>query len=122
MTNVITQYDPDTGEMDAVLSADTPIIESTKAANPYWIDGQWDGDTHYVVDGEAVPRPENPTTLDGMTLRNVPVPATLTINETEYQTDSDTVELGFDYPGTYRVIVRAFPYLDKELTIEDTAP
>lgn len=122
MTNVITQYDPDTGEMDAVLSADTPIIESTKAANPYWIDGQWDGDTHYVVDGAPVLRPENPTTLDGMTLRNVPVPATLTINETEYQTDSDTVELEFDYPGTYHVTVSAWPHLDKEFTIEDTAP
>lgn len=110
------------GEFTAVLTGDAPVIDLTKelSTDP-WIEGEWFGKPFYVLDGEAVPRPENPTTIDGLVLSNVPVPATVMIDKTSYETNVSTVELAFDYPGTHTVKVIAWPHLDKEFQVENPA-
>ena len=110
------------GEFTAVLTGDTPVIELTKElAEDPWIEGEWFGKPFYALDGEAVPRPENPTVLDGHTLLDVPVPAKVHVNKNVNDTNESTVELTFTQPGTYAVKVEAWPHLDKEFQVENPA-
>lgn len=75
-------------------------------------------DTHYEVDGVLSLRPEQLTVLSGFTLRNLPEPCQVIINGIPYEVNTKTLELEFDEPGTYSIKIVAFPYLDKEFTIE----
>lgn len=68
--------------------------------------------THYVAGGEVLARPANTATLDGMTLKGVPVGARVTIEGTDYTVTDGTVELSFSHAGTFAVQVSAFPMLD----------
>lgn len=72
----------------------------------------------YVLGGVAVPRPPNPAVLSGMTLRNCPVGSTIWIGRTNYTVDDPTVELSFQFHGTYLVRVESFPELDASFTVE----
>ena len=76
-----------------------------------WFDGA------YVVDGALVPRPASPVALIDMTLTGVPVPAVVRINAAQYEADESTVELDITYPGKYRIVVEAWPYLDAEFEV-----
>ena len=96
------------------------LIARLNAATGY-VDGDVDGRAYYVLDGVVMPRLESPVVLDRGVLRGLPLPCLITINETEYPCDTETVELEFDQPGSYRVSVQAWPYLDKEFTIENPA-
>ena len=110
------------GEFTSELMGSEVGIELTKQRVPDpWVEGSWFGKPFYVVDDEAVPRPENPATLTGYTLTGVPVPATVSINDASYETDESVIELEFTQPGTYVVKIVAWPYLDKEFTIENPA-
>jgi hypothetical protein len=68
--------------------------------------------TDYVREGEIISRPPNPATLDGMTLKNLPVPCTITVEGTAHTCTDDHCELEFTQPGAYDVIVSAFPARD----------
>lgn len=110
------------GEIISVLTGDSPVLDLTKElSQDPWVEGEWYGQPVYVLNGEVVPRPENPTIVSGQTLENVPVPATVIINGVRYETNESRVELGFSQPGTYAVRVVAWPYLDKEFTVENPA-
>lgn len=110
------------GEITGNLNGDASVIELTKEmTEDLWVEGDWYGNPVYVLDGQVVARPENPTTVSGNTLENVPVPTTVIINGTSYETDESIVELGFSQPGTYVIKVVSWPYLDKEFTIENPA-
>ncbi len=110
------------GEFTAVLTGDTPVLELTKElSTSLWIDGKWFGKPFYALNGVAVPRPENPASLSGFTLTSVPVPAKVHINQDVYETNESTVELSFGQPGTYKVKVESWPYLDKEFSVENPA-
>lgn len=75
----------------------------------------------YVLDGAAVPRPANTTVQSGMKLVNLPNPATVAINGTAPQQVTDgEVEFEFTQPGTYTVVVSAWPMLDA--TFQVTQP
>lgn len=112
----------DRGEITAVLTGDDPVLDLTKElSEDPWIEGEWYGQLVYVLNGEVVPRPENPTTVSGQTLENVPVPATVIVNGTRYETNESRVELGFSQPGTYAVKVVAWPHLDKEFSVDNPA-
>lgn len=76
-----------------------------------------DTDLFYVANGSIQPRPENPSQLVGKQLVNVPVPATIRINNTTYPSSEPTVDLSFTYPGTYHVTVEAFPMKPKQFTV-----
>lgn len=119
--NTISFYDS-TGKITGVAEFPPGVAGMIKehTAAPF-IDGNWLDKPVYVVDGIVVNRPENPTTLTGRTLHNVPVPATIKINAAIYEAVESEVELSFNQPGTYTVKVIAWPYLDKEFQIENPA-
>jgi hypothetical protein len=90
--------------------------------------------THYVKDGQVVPKPRielsgdvRPVTADGvdtLTFRISPVNATVyvTFGETlihqEAITDG-TIEFSIDHPGSYRIDVAGeFPWLGVSFTVE----
>jgi len=71
----------------------------------------------YVVNGELIPRPANPTVLSGMALTNVPAPSVVYIKGARYDVHESTVELEFTYPGKYRIVVMSWPYLDAKFEV-----
>lgn len=85
------------------------------------VPGNWYDKDVYVANGEVIPRPANPATLDGMTLRNLPHSTIVHINGTPYPCDEGYAELEFTHPGTYKVRVECWPHLDKEFTVENPA-
>jgi len=113
----ITFYKPD-GSINHVLSGDQSVIDLNKSLGGDWVNGEWDGQTHYILDGEPTLRPDNPATLDGLVINNLPVPCKIVINSTVYDYEEITVEFDFDYVGVYKVVIEAFPYLDAEFEIE----
>jgi hypothetical protein len=114
----ISFYKPD-GYIFGLLTGDESVITATiENTHDLWIDGAWDSKTHYVSNGQAVARPANTATLDGLTLLNLPVPCKIVINSTVYDCTEPTADLEFDYPGVYNVTVEAFPYLNAEFEIE----
>lgn len=114
-------YDAD-GHIVGVMSGPHDCIVATGQHNQQrWVDGRSDPDTHYVKQGVLTPRPQNPAVLDGGTLSGLPVPSTINIGGVDYPCDEPVAELAFDQPGTYRIVVRAWPYLNKEFTVENPA-
>lgn len=71
----------------------------------------------YVASGAIVRRPANPATLTGNTITNIPPGATVSINHIDYSVDDGVVELDFTFPGTYQILVNAFPYLTASFTV-----
>ena len=94
----------------------TPILQAGQSF--IQVDGAVDDARYYVLGGSAQPRPEQQTTLDGLTLSGLPVPSTIHINTQSYPCETDTEDLAFDQPGTYSIRVESWPYLDKEFTID----
>ncbi|MBD8597388.1 hypothetical protein [Pseudomonas sp. CFBP 8772] len=79
------------------------------------------GDTDYILDGEAVPRPSMGSTANGNTLSGVLEGSTLLIEGQSYTADGTDVELEFTLPGAHTVKVSLWPYLDQEFVIENSA-
>lgn len=73
--------------------------------------------TDYVLGDAITPRPANPATLVGTTLSSLPAPCTITINGTEYACDDNFAELAFTHPGSYKIQVAAWPYLDADFEV-----
>lgn len=71
----------------------------------------------YVLHGILTERPENPSTLNGTVIENVPVGATVSFNDQTYIVDDGTAELAFPFPGNYEVTVSCFPYLTKTFEV-----
>ncbi|WP_244832329.1 hypothetical protein [Caballeronia sp. TF1N1] len=83
----------------------------------YVVQGDADVDLDWV-DGHVIKRrPENPTILDGMTLRNLPIPCQITVDGTTHDSQDETADLSFSQPGTYTVVVSAFPMLDASFQV-----
>ena len=72
----------------------------------------------YVSDGALAERPENPATLNGTVIENIPVGATVYFDGQSFTVDDGTAELDFSFPGTYSVEVACFPYLTKNFEVE----
>ena len=84
-----------------------------------YVESAVDGRTHYVRDGELLPRPQSTAVLTGNRLSGLDVPCLVGINDEEYPCNETSVELEFDQPGRYRVVVRAWPQMEKEFEIEN---
>jgi hypothetical protein len=69
-------------------------------------------DVDYVSGGKITPRPANSATLSGMTLENLPIPCTITVNGAAHACTDPTATLSFSQPGTYPVSVSAWPMYD----------
>lgn len=93
------------------------VVSSNGAAG--YVDGSVDGRTQYVEEGRVKPRPESTAVLTGSMLSGMPVPSSISINRQEYLCNEGSAQLEFDQPGKYRVVVRAWPQMDKEFEIEN---
>ena len=108
------------GEITSELFGDQVVIDLTKKlTTDAWVEGAWFGQNKYVSEGVVLSRPDNTATVSGQTLENVPIPATVIVNGSSYETNEATIELDFNQPGTYLIKVVAWPYLDKEFLIEN---
>ena len=114
---MITFFDNE-GMILHTLQGSRIAIELNKSMNPNWVDGQWDTDKHYVLNGEPINRPVNPTQMDELTLINLPVPCKILINDNQYDITDSTVELELPMSAKYKIVVKCFPYLDAEFEIE----
>lgn len=72
----------------------------------------------YVLNGALTERPENPATLNGTVIENIPVGTVLLFDQQYAIIDDGTAELEFPFPGTYPVTVYCFPYLNKTFEVE----
>ena len=115
-------YDAD-GRIFSMCSLQQDLIDDVANLNQAigHVEGAVDGSTHYVRDGQVVPRLDNPAILQDRVLSSLPVPCEILINNRRYEATTEMAELEFDQPGSYRVSVQAWPYLDKEFTIENPA-
>lgn len=117
----ITAYGKDTGKIINVIDVPPsyayPDDADIQTSGVKYIEGEWSPDSYYISNGAPVALLDNPTTLIGTTLENVPENSTLTVDGQQYPA-SGTVELGFT-PGTYRIKIDSpVQYKPKELTVE----
>jgi hypothetical protein len=67
---------------------------------------------YYDLVDQILPRPENPTTISGYILTNLPIPSTIRIGSEEFLVEDGELEMAFDLPGTYTINVDSFPFQD----------
>ena len=111
--NPVTKYVISTGR---ILSVHWFAEEDSVAANTTetedFVEGEYYDDAYYVSDAQPTERPTQSTQLTGLTLTALPANATLHIDDQAYPLDDTTVDLDFPLPGTYRLRVECWPYLD----------
>ena len=73
--------------------------------------------TQFVLNGEVLDKGLCPAWLDGLTLRDMPVPSQLLVDKTIYDVTEPTVELSFNLPGTYTIKIFSAPYLPVTLEV-----
>jgi len=113
----------DTGQFVQTLEGDAQlVIEPTaQALGLSYVEGEYGAD-HWYTNGQPQPRPPCPAVLNGAMLQNVPANSVISINDTDYDCEAGgTVELEFDQPGTYTILITSWPYLDGEFTYENSA-
>ncbi len=78
-----------------------------------------DGATHYVINEEVTPRPIMPLQVENMTVRNIPVGAKVWSEGEPHICNDGEVEMEYDQPGTYTLLIECPPYKTEELTLEN---
>jgi hypothetical protein len=110
------------GRIVSVVSGPENCVAATAEDIGYnYVFGTGNIETDYVRDGRIEARPPCPAEISQRVLSSLPVPCTIKVRDVEYSCTDGTAELEFDQPGSYLVIVQAWPYLDKEFTIENPA-
>lgn len=115
----------DTGKITRVVTypITAPVVLSLYPDSIFCPPGFTASDsTHYVVDGEVVPRPEMSITTVGNTLVGVPVGASVIIEGVEYIADGSYIHLEFFVQESHIVNVVLWPYLNKVITIDNQTP
>lgn len=123
------QYNPYTGEIISTMILPDDIAQAAIEHGENLIKAEGDSQTHYV-DINAVPpvlklRPKQDTTqdkfqmkannLDTLTLNNLPIPCIVSFNDNaSYEVDDGILQWSTNRPDRYKIIVRAFPFLDYE--------
>lgn len=100
------------GEANIRLNTRLPAIRVPCLVSP---------EEHFVSGGELQLRPAGLATLDGRVLSGVRAGAVVVIEGKEYVADGTDIELHFSAPGSYRVAVSSWPYLDQEFVVENPA-
>ncbi len=114
---VFTLYKFATGEMDAIITCQQETIELNTPAGFGRIDGAWDNDLYYVLNGAATAKtPMNPV-VTGSIISNLPIPCTVLVDFVTYQVDDGVFEFSSPLPGPYKCIISAVPYLTTEVTL-----
>ncbi|CAK16859.1 hypothetical protein [Pseudomonas entomophila] len=120
----IVDYDKATGQILRVIAWPDPMDAARHYPGCLYLPEHTDTDDvrRYVKDREVVDRPEMPVTLDGQFLLGVPEGAMITIDGVEYTADgSPAIEVEFEYPARYEIVVSKWPYLDARFIHEDFA-
>lgn len=108
------------GRVVGVMTGPQECVIATSQHNQHsWIEGAANPDTQYVVDGVLTLRPDNPAMLEGHVLRGLPAPCFIKIADSAYACNDTVAELSFEHAGTFQVTVEAWPYLNKEFTVEN---
>jgi hypothetical protein len=72
--------------------------------------------SNYVKDGKITPRPANPTTLEGTTLKNLPSPCQIYVAGKVF--DCTDPECALDLPaGDYTIVVSAWPMMNARFDV-----
>lgn len=79
--------------------------------------GEYYGSTYYILNGVATLRPTLSPTVNGLTISGLPIPCSLTTYGNTYEITDGEATLNYDLAGEYLVQVKAFPYLDWEVTV-----
>jgi hypothetical protein len=109
MTYEYTFYDELTGMITGATSSTTEPTEVEIGGRPF-IHGLFDPQEYYVASGIAALRPPMPCKLTGKTLTDIPVGATLRINQTPYIVNDGVAVLSSDQPAKLTVSVYKPPY------------
>lgn len=100
------------GEVNIRLNTRLPAIEVPCLVSP---------EENFVSGGKLQFRPAGLATLEGHVLSGVRAGAVVVIDGKEYVADGTDIELHFSIPGSYRVAVNSWPYLDQEFIVENPA-
>ena len=109
--DIVTYYLPDNGRITVNYTGQCLSEMDDLHPNFGRVNGTFTFPTHYILDGEVTERPASPVTRTDLTLLAVPEGSTLWINGESYAAEGE-VELEFPLPGTYRLRVECFPFLD----------
>lgn len=104
-----TLYDLATGQLGAQFEM---TGEPSPQAGFGWISGHWDEALYYVVDGCPVRRPDMAITVNGAVFSGLPNPAMVLVGEEVFEVTDGQADFNIAVPGTYPILVRAFPYRD----------
>jgi len=128
-------YDPSTGEVITTGSAPDNMVDLQSAPGLNRYVGQVDPVHQYidvtdpanpvVADKQPLPYTVDKTTVvadgvDIVTISGLPDSAEVEVSGAVATPTAGVVELTFASPGDYTVQMRAFPYLDAEVTIHAT--
>lgn len=76
--------------------------------------------SHYILDHEAIPRPEMGVELVGNVLSGVPAGGTIEIEGVTYPCDGSDVTLNLASAGTYKLTIACWPYKDTVIEYTQT--
>lgn len=116
-TGNYTRYHPD-GKIDTTFTLQVGVVEALRKQGELYVEGWHDGETHYVMDGKVLPRPKNTARLDGMALRDLPIPCVIVIDGTRYDCTDREAELELPVAKRYSITIEAFPRLDANFELE----
>ena len=109
-----------TGQITGVMRGPRASVEATsEVAGVPFVEGASDSERYYVREGAIVERPASPAILSQHTLSALPVPCTIHVGKSAYACTDTVAELSFEHVGTFHVTVEAWPYLNKEFTVEN---
>ncbi|MDH2051126.1 hypothetical protein [Achromobacter marplatensis] len=115
-------YEPQSGRILSLFAGDEAAARMTADfMRLRCMPGRASLSLDYVDDGEVIRRLEMNPFIDGRSISNLPATCSVQVNDVMYECSDGIVELEFEQPGKYRVIVRAFPFLDLELEYENPA-
>ena len=106
-----------------------PAFAVAAQANAEWgetaVLGTGSFDTHWV----DMTDPDNPTlmektvapiTVNGKIASNIPIPATVVVEKVAYPWSDSTLELEFEIPGTYDVVIKTLRHLPFVFSVTET--
>lgn len=114
---VFTLYKLATGAMDAVISCQAQDADLNTPSGFGRIDGSWDNQKYYVLDGVATAKAPMSPVVTGSTISNLPIPCTVMVEWVTYNVDDGVFEFSSPLPGPYKCIISAVPYLTTEVTL-----
>ena len=116
-------YDAASGKILFVREMEAFYAEYYRAQGESLVEfPQGEQDTHYVRNGEVIPRPKLTPVHEGISggfrLWGLPIPCRVHVDELVYDVDDGELEWTTPVSGIHQVRVSAWPYLDWERPVE----